>query len=115
MKMVTLEEAAALLKQHDNYLILMHKSPDGDAVGCAYGLCLALRSIGKKANPLCGDEIPELYNYITDGFEISVLIFSYVIWCNIICHLKRLHILSCKDTIFIPLHIRIQKFNDDTM
>ena len=79
MKMVTLEEAAALLKQHDNYLILMHKSPDGDAVGCAYGLCLALRSIGKKANPLCGDEIPELYNYITDGFEMQEFEPEYIV------------------------------------
>lgn len=69
MKAITLEQAAEILLENDDYLVLMHKSPDGDAVGSAYGLCLALRSIGKKAQPLCGDEIPKDYSYITDKFE----------------------------------------------
>ncbi len=69
MKEITLEQAGKWLREHDNYVILMHKSPDGDAVGCAYGLSIALRSIGKKAEPVCGDPVPEMYSYITDGFE----------------------------------------------
>lgn len=54
-----------MLLLHDNILILMHKSPDGDAIGSAYGLCAALRSLGKKAQPICSDLIPEKYGYIT--------------------------------------------------
>ena len=27
-------EAAEFLKTHDNYLILTHKRPDGDTIGC---------------------------------------------------------------------------------
>ena len=42
-------EAAEFLKQHDNYLILTHKRPDGDTIGCAAGLCRALRALGKTA------------------------------------------------------------------
>lgn len=79
MTAVTLEQAAQLLRENDNFLVLMHKSPDGDAVGCAYGLCMALRSIGKKANPLCGDEIPETYSFITDGFEIQEFEPEYIV------------------------------------
>ena len=42
-------EAAAFLKAHDRYLILTHVRPDGDTIGCAAGLCRALRQMGKEA------------------------------------------------------------------
>ena len=42
-------EAAAFFKARDNYLILIHKRPDGDTTGCAAGLCRALRALGKTA------------------------------------------------------------------
>ena len=45
--MKTVEEAAWWLLARDHYLILTHRRPDGDAVGCAIALCLGLRSIGK--------------------------------------------------------------------
>ena len=45
--MKTVEEAARWLLARDHYLILTHRRPDGDAVGCAIALCLGLRSIGK--------------------------------------------------------------------
>lgn len=47
--MKTVEEAARWLLVRDHYLILTHRRPDGDAVGCAIALCLGLRSIGKDA------------------------------------------------------------------
>ena len=47
--MKTVNEAAAWLKEHDDFLILTHRRPDGDAVGSAVALCLGLRSIGKRA------------------------------------------------------------------
>ena len=48
-KTVTTREAAALLRRQDNVLILTHRRPDGDTVGCAAALCLALRQLGKTA------------------------------------------------------------------
>ena len=48
-KTVTTREAAALLRRQDNVLILTHRRPDGDTVGCAVALCLALRQLGKTA------------------------------------------------------------------
>ena len=47
--MLTVSEAAALLRSFDRVLILTHIRPDGDTVGCAVGLCAALRAIGKTA------------------------------------------------------------------
>ncbi|MBQ5310859.1 MAG: bifunctional oligoribonuclease/PAP phosphatase NrnA [Oscillospiraceae bacterium] len=63
------KEAADFLKEHDNYYILIHSNPDGDAVGSGYALCFILREIGKKANVLCSDPIPSKYSYITDNYE----------------------------------------------
>ena len=42
-------ETAALLSRQDDILILTHKRPDGDTIGCAAGLCAALREQGKRA------------------------------------------------------------------
>ena len=46
---VTENEAAGWLSERDNFLILTHIRPDGDTLGCAAGLCAALRKIGKTA------------------------------------------------------------------
>ena len=42
-------EAARRLRRMENVLILTHIRPDGDTVGCAAALCLALRKLGKTA------------------------------------------------------------------
>ncbi len=47
--MRTVAEAAQWLRHHDDYLILTHRRPDGDAVGSAIALCLGLRALGKQA------------------------------------------------------------------
>ena len=47
--MLTTREAAQLLERQDNILILTHRRPDGDTIGCAAGLCAALRLRGKEA------------------------------------------------------------------
>ena len=47
--MKTIKEAARWLLDRDNFLILTHRRPDGDTIGCAIALCLGLRQIGKTA------------------------------------------------------------------
>lgn len=64
---ITYQQAAEFLRVHDNYLILTHKRPDGDTIGCAAGLCRALRALGKTAYILPNeDAIPLLAGYL-DG------------------------------------------------
>ena len=43
------KETARFLRKRDNYLILTHKRPDGDTVGCAAALMELLRGMGKTA------------------------------------------------------------------
>ena len=49
-KALTNKETADFLREHDNFLILNHRRPDGDAVGSAAALCLGLRQMGKTAH-----------------------------------------------------------------
>ena len=49
--MLTVDQAAALLRQLDRVLILTHVRPDGDTVGCAAALCAALRALGMNGPP----------------------------------------------------------------
>ena len=39
------KKAAELLKSNDDFLILSHANPDGDTLGCAYGLCGMLQKM----------------------------------------------------------------------
>ena len=60
------KQTAALLQERDNILILTHKRPDGDTVGCAVGLCHALRQLGKTVWVLHN---PDTSDRFTDYFE----------------------------------------------
>ena len=46
--MLTVQETAAALRRFDRVLILTHMRPDGDTVGCAAGLCEALRAWARR-------------------------------------------------------------------
>lgn len=61
---ISIADAAGFLKANDNYYILTHLSPDGDAMGSGFGLCFALRAMGKKANVLCSDPFPKRYEFL---------------------------------------------------
>ena len=39
MKQLTIREAADFLLRNDNYVLLTHRRPDGDTIGCASALC----------------------------------------------------------------------------
>jgi nanoRNase/pAp phosphatase (c-di-AMP/oligoRNAs hydrolase) len=42
------QDVAALIEQHNNFLITTHINPEGDAVGSEVGLALFLQNLGKK-------------------------------------------------------------------
>ncbi|MBO4914362.1 MAG: bifunctional oligoribonuclease/PAP phosphatase NrnA [Oscillospiraceae bacterium] len=62
-----IKEVAEFLRGHDNYLILTHKSPDGDTLGSAAALCHILRGIGKIAWLLKNDEVVPFYASYVEG------------------------------------------------
>ncbi len=62
-------EAAALLQTWDDILIVNHRRPDGDAVGCAVGLCAALRGAGKRAFVLDNPDEGASFRIWTDSYR----------------------------------------------
>lgn len=58
---MTITECAALLREHDDVLILTHARPDGDTLCSAAALCSALRRMGKQAHILENPETTESY------------------------------------------------------
>lgn len=49
MTNLTASECAAWLGEHDNYIIISHRRPDGDTLCSGAALCSALRRAGKRA------------------------------------------------------------------
>ena len=49
MALVSVEQAAGLLREAEDVLIVTHVRPDGDTAGSGCALCLGLRALGKNA------------------------------------------------------------------
>ena len=60
--------AASLLGSWDNILILTHKRPDGDTIGCAVGLCALLRQCGKTAWVLNNPDATSRFTPYLEGY-----------------------------------------------
>ena len=64
---MTYLEAAQWLLSRDSFLILTHVRPDGDTIGCAAGLCRALREQGKTAWVLPNPETTAIFTPYLEG------------------------------------------------
>ena len=64
---MTIHAAARWLADRDGFLILTHKRPDGDTLGCAAGLCLALKTLGKTAWILPNADATSLFDPYLEG------------------------------------------------
>ena len=69
----SLVKTAKALMKLDNVEIISHRAPDGDTLGCSSALCRGLRFLGKKANVVCADAIPDKYAFLFDGIEPQAL------------------------------------------
>ena len=73
-------ETANWLKNHDHFLILTHRRPDGDTLGTAAGLCALLRKIGKTAYLLENLETtPRYLGYAAPYWAEDNYAFSHII------------------------------------
>ncbi len=79
MKRINVEKCASILREKDNILILTHAHPDGDTLGCGFGLCRALLKLGKRARVICADEIPKKYGYLFSDVSIPDFEEEYIV------------------------------------
>lgn len=73
-KRLSLAETVARLPRGEAVLILLHRHPDGDAVGSGLALKLLLEARGCTVCCVCEDEIPERLRFLTEGLQESLLV-----------------------------------------
>ena len=56
-----LSQVIEVIENKQNFAITTHVRPDGDGIGSSLGLFWLLRSLGKDAEVILRDEIPESY------------------------------------------------------
>lgn len=69
--METLREIAKILLRHERFALFSHMRPDGDTLGSAAALCLALREIGKTADLFCSDDLPSRFSFLPVSGEFK--------------------------------------------
>ena len=70
---MTNKETVEFLRAHDNYLIINHCRPDGDAVGSAVALCHGLRQNGKRAVIWKNPQTTKRYLPLLAGLETETV------------------------------------------
>lgn len=78
-EMLSLETAAQRLTAADNILLLCHKNPDGDTLGCAAALYHALCALQKTVAVACSDAIPARYDYMQMGMFTGSFAPAYIV------------------------------------
>ena len=63
----TIKSIATIMKDLDGILIFPHVNMDGDALGSATALCLALRELGKKAYVMISEPVPKNLDFLECG------------------------------------------------
>ena len=66
-----LRAAADTLGAARRPLLFCHRSPDGDTVGAAVGLALALRTLGKAPTIVCADPLPPSVTFVPESDQIG--------------------------------------------
>lgn len=66
---MTIAETASWLKDRDKFLLITHRRPDGDTIGCAGALAQGLRESGKTTYVFKNPEItPRYMRFVNDYF-----------------------------------------------
>src|SRR5512135_2272281 len=58
------EKILAAFRNGERFLLAVHVSPDGDAIGSAVALSMALDSLGKRSFVYSRDPVPKYYRFL---------------------------------------------------
>lgn len=64
------DEIIRAINAHENFLIVSHVGPDGDAIGSALALKFALESLGKRAAFISHDGVPQSCQFLPRQDEV---------------------------------------------
>ena len=66
----SLQEICNMLKERDNFLVVSHATPDGDAIGSQLGMACILKALNKNFRLYNISGIPATLSWINTGFEV---------------------------------------------
>ena len=69
--MISLRELADKIKGEESVALFCHVRPDGDTIGSALGLKLALETLGIKADVFCDDPVPSRFSFLNEAAYIK--------------------------------------------
>lgn len=61
-----------LVQQNDKFAIVVHRNPDGDAIGSSQALALYLRGMGKEANVIAPNIFPDFLKWIDSAEKVII-------------------------------------------
>lgn len=70
---MSLRQVAQALAERHRFLLLTHENPDGDTIGSALGLSVALRAVGKSVAIAGIDPLPDNLSWLPEADEIRPL------------------------------------------
>ena len=65
-----LQEVCNTLKERDNFLVVSHATPDGDAIGSQLGMACILKALNKNFRLYNLSGIPDKLSWVNTGFEV---------------------------------------------
>lgn len=68
---VKIRKFAEKLLQYDEFCIVYHIRPDGDCIGSAFALALALQAAGKRCTVTGRDPVPQIHRWLTDRVPLD--------------------------------------------
>lgn len=70
---ITIKEMAERMHDYDEFRIVYHIRPDGDCIGTAFALCLALQAMGKKCDVVGTHPVPNQHREMTDCVRMDAV------------------------------------------
>jgi phosphoesterase RecJ-like protein len=74
-------------KSAKKILIIFHEFPDGDAIASSLALAASLRKIGKQADVVCRDIIPDVFKFLpgVNSIRQDFILADYDLVCAVDC------------------------------
>ena len=66
-----LSEIAEAIKNGDDFAVIPHVSPDGDAIGSCLGLYQILLTMNKRAVMVCDSRMPPIYSFLPYAYDFG--------------------------------------------
>lgn len=67
-----LMNAVRFIRAHDDILLISHVSPDGDTLGSSLALYAAILQLGKRAQIVCEDSVPQIYRFLPNAGQVTL-------------------------------------------